>query len=36
MCMCLDSEAVVVRGASVDYLAEEVTFGQGVKEHLLS
>lgn len=34
--VCPDSVAVVVRGTSVDYLAEEVRFGQGVKECLLS
>lgn len=34
--MCLDSVAVGVRGTSVDYLAEEVRFGQGVEECLLS
>lgn len=33
---CLDSVAVVVRGTSVDYLAEEVRFGEGVQECLLS
>lgn len=35
-CICvLDSVAVVVRRASVEYLAE-VRFGQGVKEHSMS